>query len=81
MTDRVQKVLKKISGKERETIEQLISSILRGDLTRMNIQKLQGREDVYRVRKGTLRIIFQKTKQGIRILAVERRGETTYTEC
>ncbi len=80
MTDRIQKTLQKISEKERRAIEQLISHIVRGDLAHLEIQKLQGMEDVYRVRKGELRIIFQKVKQEFRILAIEHCGDTTYTQ-
>ncbi len=60
MTDRIQKALRKISEKERRAVEQLISRILRGDFLHLDIKKLQGSDDVYRVRKGNLRIIFQK---------------------
>lgn len=78
MTDRIQKTLRKLSAKERRRIEQLVSCILCGDLIHMDMQKLQGRENVYRIRKGNLRIIFEKSRGHNRILAIERRGNTTY---
>jgi len=45
-----------------------------------NIKKLKGREDIFRVRKGNLRIIYRIEKEEIFILTVERRSEKTYRD-
>jgi len=45
----------------------------------LDIQKLKGRDDIYHVRKGSLRIIYRVTVSNkIFILAIERRSDTTY---
>ena len=42
------------------------------------MKKLKGYENIFRVRKGKLIIIFSKEKGDIFILAIERRRDTTY---
>ena len=49
-----------------------------GRLDGTDIKKLKGQKDIYRVRKGDMRIIFVKTDFETYILAVERRTDTTY---
>ena len=56
-----------------------MTRLSRGSLKNFDVKKLRGRDDVFRARKGNLRIIFRKNKDGeIYILALERRSETTY---
>ncbi len=81
MSDRIEKLLKKLSGKQREQLTSLIEIILTGELSGMDLKKLKGRADAYRVRKGDFRIIFtMKSSVEIRIVAVERRMDTTYNK-
>ena len=79
MSDRITKLLARLSEKERRHIKAILKKILSNDTRLLDVKKLKGRDDVFRVRKGTLRILFQKTKQQTTILAVERRSETTYS--
>lgn len=45
----------------------------------LDIKVLKGYKNIYRVRKGRMRIIFEVTKkQTVIILGVERRSEKTY---
>lgn len=78
MVDRIQKALRKISDAQRKEIESIIACILNHDIAHLDVKKLQGNDNVYRVRRGSLRIIFLKISNDIRILAVERRTGTTY---
>lgn len=78
MVDRIQKALRKISDAQRKEIKNIIACIINNDIAHLDVKKLQGNDNVYRVRKGDLRIIFLKTPTDIRILAVERRTDTTY---
>jgi len=78
MTDRITKSLDKMSAKERKRLEAVIRLIELGRLDGMDIKKLKGQKDIYRVRKGDMRIIFVKTDFETYILAVERRTDTTY---
>jgi mRNA-degrading endonuclease RelE of RelBE toxin-antitoxin system len=76
--DKIQKALKKLSPIEREKIKAILSKLNRGKLEGLEILQLQGHRDIFRVRKGNLRIIFRREGNDIRILAIERRNEATY---
>jgi len=79
MTDRITKALDRLSDKERKKIKATLRLIELGRLDGMDIKKLKAREDVYRVRKGDIRIIFLKADFETYILAIERRSGTTYS--
>jgi mRNA-degrading endonuclease RelE of RelBE toxin-antitoxin system len=76
--DRIQKALKKLDAKERELVKRILLQLNQGDLTGLQLTKLTGRKDLFRVRKGRLRIIFRRSNGEIFIVAVERRRERTY---
>lgn len=78
--DRISKLLKKLPQKEREYLESILEALLAGKTKSLDIKKLKGVADVYRVRAGTLRIIFQKNGSDIRLLEISRRDENTYTK-
>ncbi len=77
--DKIQKALQKLSPKEREKIGQTLRQIDSGETIGLDVKKLKGRNDIFRVRKGDVRIIYRTEANGkIFILAIERRKENTY---
>lgn len=74
----LKKSLSKFSKEERELIEFLIKVIISLRWRGLDIKKLKGCQDVFRVRKGNIRIIFTKNKKDIFILSIDRRRESTY---
>ena len=73
------KQLKKFSPKERLEIDHLIERILDRDLNNIDCKKLKGTRNLFRVRKGRIRIIFELKKDTEpNILTIERRREDTY---
>lgn len=76
--DKITKLLKKLSSKERERLQEMLTLLISGDTSSLDIKKLKGVDDIYRVRNGDTRIIFQKQGKEIRILEVSRRDEGTY---
>lgn len=76
--DRISKFLKKLTRTERAKVEQALSMLLGGKVDSLDIQKLKGIEDIYRVRIGEVRIIFRKTGDVILILEISRRNQHTY---
>lgn len=76
--DRIDKVLKKLTAKDRENIKAILYKLYSRDLTGLDIKKLRGREDIFRVRKGGMRIIYRIRDKEIYILKIERRSENTY---
>ncbi|MDD5251338.1 MAG: hypothetical protein PHT12_01725 [Patescibacteria group bacterium] len=80
MVDRIQKAIRKMSAKEVVSVARIIEAVEAGHLAGLDIKKLHGSDDVYRVRHGELRIIFLRKADGWRVLAIERRSDTTYRE-
>jgi len=76
--DKIEKALAKLSGKEREKIKQALEKLFSKEVTGMDIKKLKGRKDIFRLRVGNLRIIYRLNDDKIFILAISRRNEDTY---
>lgn len=77
--DKIAKALKKLSAKERELIKKILNRLENKQLENLDVKKFKGRNDIFRIRKGTARIIYRLGQKGeIFILAAERRSDTTY---
>lgn len=76
--DKITKVLRKLTPKERERIKQILRQLNSRDINGLDIKKLKGRNDIFRLRRGDIRIIYRLTEKEIFILAIERRNEKTY---
>ncbi|MEK7169580.1 MAG: type II toxin-antitoxin system RelE/ParE family toxin [Patescibacteria group bacterium] len=77
--DRIAKELGKLTVKEREKLKELLNKIQQGKFLGLDLKKLRGGGDIFRIRKGSMRIIFRILGNGdVFILAVERRAEKTY---
>ncbi|MFA5184059.1 MAG: hypothetical protein WC456_00870 [Patescibacteria group bacterium] len=77
--DKVAKALQNLSVKEKEMIKIILFRIKSNSLSGLDLKKLKNRDDIFRIRKGKLRIIFRKQKDGrYFILAIERRSDKTY---
>lgn len=76
--DRIEKALRKLSAKERERIKRVLVQLQKKDVRGLDIQKLKGRSDIFRVRTGDIRVIFRTAGDVVFVLAIERRSETTY---
>ncbi len=79
MGDRIGKILKTLPEKQRKQLIAIMELIIAGKFFGMDMKKLKGHPDAYRVRKGDFRMIFTMPRHGdIRIIAIERRTDTTY---
>lgn len=77
--DKIEKLLKKFSAKEKLQIKQILQKIYSGNLKSVDLKKLKGYKDIFRVRKGDIRIIYRlDSNDNIFILAIERRNDKTY---
>lgn len=77
--DKISKAINKLNGKERQTVKKILLSMRNGELAGLDLKKLKGRDDIYRVRKGKIRIVYRTGKNGeIFILTIERRSDNTY---
>jgi mRNA-degrading endonuclease RelE of RelBE toxin-antitoxin system len=78
--DKIQKVLKKLSPKERKAVDEILEKLLSDNWSGLDIARLQGASDIYRVRVrvGSIRIIYYHKGTRMNILAIKRRSEKTY---
>ncbi|MFH1030137.1 MAG: hypothetical protein V1770_02665 [bacterium] len=77
--DKISKALKKFSGEEKDKIKKLMVLIKNGAFTGLDLKKLKGQNDIFRVRKGKIRILYRvDCSKKIYILAIEKRSDNTY---
>jgi mRNA-degrading endonuclease RelE of RelBE toxin-antitoxin system len=77
--NKIDKYLKKLNPKDRASIIEILEQITSGDISGLDIKKLKGYDNYFRVRKGKTRIIFHLDINGLPIIErIERRSDTTY---
>ena len=77
--DKIQKALEKLTLKEKKKVKEILIKLKNQQLKSLDIKKLKGREDIFRVRKGRIRIVYKTDPKGsIFILIIERRNDTIY---
>lgn len=77
--DKIAKALQNLLPKEREALKVILLKIQSDAWDGLDLKKLKNCDDIFRIRKGKLRIIFKKKLGGgYSILAVERRSDKTY---
>ncbi|MDE2001093.1 MAG: hypothetical protein KGI60_00835 [Patescibacteria group bacterium] len=75
---RLKKLLARFTPKERAEIGSLLTRILSFDWTGLDVKRLKGYREYYRIRKGDLRIVYRVADREVFVLTIERRSETTY---
>jgi len=77
--DKVDEELRKLTSSEREQVKVILEKLSAGELQNLDVKKLKGRDDIFRIRKGSLRIIYRiDEKNKIFLLRIERRKKDTY---
>jgi mRNA-degrading endonuclease RelE of RelBE toxin-antitoxin system len=76
--NKIDKFLIKIDKKTRIVIEEIILLIANNNLSMLDIKKLKGKGNIYRVRVGKIRVIFEHTKTVNIIKSISYRDENTY---
>ncbi len=76
--DQFEKAFKKLSAKEQKQLEDILARLEAGFFKNLDIKKLRGSDDIYRVRKGDIRVIYQIKNNRIILLKISRRSEKTY---
>jgi mRNA-degrading endonuclease RelE of RelBE toxin-antitoxin system len=78
--DKIQKALNKLSKKEKAIVKDILS-ILKTDKwsKSLNIKKLRGYTNIFRVRKNKIRIVYELSHDDeISILLIDRKNDNTY---
>lgn len=77
--NKIHKYLDKLQPKERDLIIEIVAQIERGDMSNLDVKKLKGYFNSYRVRKGKTRILFHFDAMGrTAIDSISRRSDNTY---
>lgn len=76
--DKLEKAVKKLTKKEQEGLKEIIKALQSGRFNNLNLKKLKGGMDIFRVRKANMRIIYQIRNGRIFILKIGHRKENTY---
>lgn len=76
--DKIDKGLEKLIPKDREKIKDILKTLQSGRFDNLDIKKLKGTADIFRIRKGNLRIIYQIRDNQVFILKIGRKNEKTY---
>lgn len=73
--ERYRKLLLRLTQKQRTVLDALIDRIKLLDLPGLDIEKLSGFVDLYRVRKGKYRIVFRKHESFGEVINLQVRGQ------
>ena len=81
MTDKVTKLLSKLSRRDLKRIVDAVEKISKLDLEGLDVKTLKGQTGIFRVRVGSFRIIFVINQlKKPEILSISRRNEKTYKD-
>ena len=77
--DKISKALKKFNKKEKQIIGFILKKIKNNQIVDFDIKKLKNKDNIFRIRKGKIRIIYLVYNESeYKILAIERRNDNTY---
>lgn len=77
--DKITKALNRLNSKERSIVKAILEKIQNNNFIGLDIKKLKGYSDIFRARRGKIRIIYRLDKTGqAYILTIEKRSEKTY---
>ena len=77
--DKIAKALNRLTSEERLIVKTILLKIKDRKFYGLDIKKLKGRSDIFRIRKGKIRIIYRLDKTGqAYILTIERKSDKTY---
>lgn len=76
--DKIAKALNKLTAKEKELIKNIIKMLQSGHFGNLDIKKLKGSSNIFRVRKGHFRVIYQIRNKHVFVLQIGLRKEDTY---
>ena len=72
--DQIAKFLQKLQATERALLLEMLGKIRILQFAGLDMKKLQGEQDLFRVRKGKIRIIFRREGNCISVINIDYRG-------
>jgi len=79
--DKINKALIRLSDKQRAQLLQKFELICVGQITGLNIKKMKGHKQLYRLRSGDIRLVYiQELNKKPVIVYIGKRDEQTYKD-
>lgn len=75
---KIDKFQSKLSPKIREKVNDCLLKIKERNFENLDLKKLQGFENLYRVRIGQIRIVFSWKGNDTEIITIDNRNDNTY---
>jgi len=69
--DQIQKALSKFSPLEKTWTDEIFKKLYSNNIKDLDIKKLKGRDDIFRVRKGDVRVIYRLAENGHMLLLLK----------
>lgn len=73
--DKIEKFLQKLRTEERNKLELLIIKVVTNKLDNLKYKKLKGFSNLYRVRLGKIRVVFEMGEKGNKIINIDYRKD------
>lgn len=77
--DKIKKFLRKLSAKDRKLIARTIAQLHTKEAKSLDVKKLKGEKNIFRVRVGKIRIIYSLLDEEIVLHRIDFRNENTYS--
>jgi len=78
--NKIEKFLKRLESKKRILAEEIIKKIISQNTDGLDVKKLRGYDYIYRVRKGSLRIMYYQKDSETTIIEIAKRNDNTYSD-
>lgn len=75
---KIDKFIAKLDAGRREKVLAVLLQVRFGNFQGLNLKKLRATGSLYRVRVGKVRIIFEMSADGIRLVDIDFRNDNTY---
>ena len=77
--EKIIKFMKSLTEKERDKKKIELEKLKKGEFKDLNIKKLKGYENIFRLKKGQIRIVYKKEENSkIELIFIVRRTDRTY---
>ena len=76
--EKIKKAIAKLPKEYKTKFDWLMLKLWARDFSGLNMIKLKGQNNLFRVRKGRLRVIFRFSHGGLEVISIDLRNEKTY---
>ncbi len=77
---KIDKFLARLDADRRQKVLAVVERIKNRNFSGLNIRKLQGSTETYRIRVGRIRIKFVINESDVHIFSIDNRGDNTYRD-